>query len=143
MSNTNRWQTFPRWLMEEQNLISTFNAQLASGQAGQVTARIQREPHAMETLLALLGDARTPLSTRIGIGVVMEDFTGTTLLRQYIPALGKLCRHSDARIRADACHYLGLSQDRDAAFWLKPCLLDTATEVRETAIDALKDLADS
>ncbi|EIJ32797.1 HEAT repeat domain-containing protein [Thiothrix nivea] len=137
----NNWRTFPRWMLEEHETDIRFNAQLSTGRAAEVTERIQREPATMQVLLKLLGDPRTALSTRIGIGVVMEDLAGTALLRQQVPKLGKLAGHPDARIRADACHYLGLSADQSAIMFLQTCHeTDEDSEVREVAGDALAHL---
>jgi HEAT repeat protein len=140
-TTSDTWRQFPRWLLEEHDLSSLFNSQLATGQATEVTQRIHDEPATLQALLDLLGDARTALSTRIGIGVVMEDFARTPLLQQQIPALGRLSEHPDASIRADACHYLGLSGDARAIPFLQARVdADTDREVRETAADALEQL---
>lgn len=141
--SANHWRTFPRWMLEEHAVDLQFNAQLSTGRAAEVTARIQREPATLHTLLTLLGDRQTALSVRIGIGVVMEDLANTPLLRQHIAELGGLTEHRDARIRADASHYLGLSGDARAIPWLQARLdTDTDKEVRETAADALEMLGD-
>lgn len=135
---TNHWRTFPRWMLEEHAVDLQFAAQLSTGRAHAVTARIQREPATLLVLLKLLGDAQTALSVRIGIGVVMEDLTNTHLLQQYLGELAKLTEHTDARIRADACHYLGLSGDARAIPWLQSRVeTDTDREVRDVAADAL------
>lgn len=139
MTNTH-WPTFPRWLLNEHLPELEFASLLSTGRAAEVTARLQREPAMFAVLLKLLGDTETALSVRIGIGVVMEDLGGSTLLRQNLAALGKLCTHSDARIRTDACHYLGLSNDPQVIPWLQACANDPVTEVRETAQDALERL---
>ncbi|MEZ5454112.1 MAG: HEAT repeat domain-containing protein [Thiothrix sp.] len=138
---TNNWRIFPRWMMEEHETDIRFNAQLSTGRAAEVTERLQREPATMQVLLKLLGDPRTALSTRIGIGVVMEDLAGTALLQQQVTELTKLAEHPDARIRADACHYLGLSGDKSAIPALQTRqAADTDSEVREVAADALASL---
>lgn len=139
MSKTS-WRTFPRWLLEDHAVDLQFAAQLSTGRASEVTARIQREPETMTVVLKLLGDPQTALSIRIGIGVVMEELANSTILGNNLSALGKLAKHSDARIRADACHYLGLSGDTRAQPFLQICLNDSDVEVRETAQDALANL---
>lgn len=131
------WPVFPRWMLEEQETDIQFSAKLSTGRAAEVTAQIQREPASMAVILQLLGDARTPLSVQIGIGVVMEDFAGSALLQEQVEALGELSQHKNARIRADVCHYLGLSGSQAAAPYLQACLDDEDIEVREVAEDAL------
>lgn len=137
---SNNWQTFPRWMLEEHETDIQFNAQLSTGRAAEVTARIQREPATMQVLLKLLGNPHTALSTRIGIGVVMEDLAGSDLLKQALAVLGKLSQHQEVHIRADACHYLGLSGDAAAIPFLQACLQDQNAEVQEVAMDALQIL---
>ncbi len=139
-SNPNGWRSFPRWLMEEHDLTSLFNSQLSTGQAATVTERILKQPYTISALMELLGDARTPLSARIGIGVVMEDLANTEILQRQITTLGKFSSHRDARIRADACHYLGLSGSQEAVVYLQARLEDKDGEVKEVAEDALAHL---
>ncbi|WGZ93319.1 MAG: HEAT repeat domain-containing protein [Candidatus Thiothrix putei] len=136
----NHWRTFPRWMLEEHEIDLLFNAQLATGRAAEVTARIQREPATLQAVLALLGNPNTALSTRIGIGVVMEDLAGSDLLKSTIATLGKLSQHPNVTVRSDACHYLGLSGDARALPFLQACLHDKEAEVREVAADALATL---
>ncbi|HRJ53750.1 MAG TPA: HEAT repeat domain-containing protein [Candidatus Thiothrix moscowensis] len=138
--NTPHWQTFPRWSLTEHATDLQFAAQLSTGRATEVTARIQQEPATLQVLLKLLGSPSTKLSVRIGIGVVMEDLAGTPVLRHVIPDLGKLAMHRKASIRADACHYLGLTHDAAAHPFLQNCLQDPEAEVREVAEDALAHL---
>jgi HEAT repeat protein len=139
-SNLNGWRTFPRWLMQEQNLTGLFNSQLSTGQAAAVTGRIQRESASISALMELLGDAHTPLSARIGIGVVMEDLANSTILQYQTERLGKLSTHRDTRIRADACHYLSLTGSEKAIPYLQARQEDQDDEVREVAQDALNHL---
>ncbi|MEB4592934.1 HEAT repeat domain-containing protein [Candidatus Thiothrix sp. Deng01] len=134
----NNWRIFPRWMMEEHEIDIHFIALLSTGRAAEVTERVQREPATMQVLLALLGDERTALSVRIGIGVVMEDLAGSNLLQQQVDMLGKLSQHKDHRVRADACHYLGLTYDAGALPFLQNALQDPDAEVREVAEEALE-----
>ncbi|MBU0656743.1 MAG: HEAT repeat domain-containing protein [Gammaproteobacteria bacterium] len=139
-TTANHWRVFPRWMMEEHETDILFSAQLSTGRATEVTSRIHKDPATLAVLLQLLGDTRTALSVRIGIGVVMEDLAGTDLLREQIPTLGKLTTHKSASIRADACHYLWLTGDSAALPHLQACLQDKDPEVREVATDALSSL---
>ncbi len=137
---TSNWQVFPRWMMEEHETDILFIAQLSTGRAAEVTERIRKEPATMQVLMDYLSDSRTALSVKIGIGVVMEDLAGTDLLRQQIPTLGKLTQHKHAGIRADACHYLGLTGDKATIPYLRACQQDKDNEVKEVATDALAEL---
>ena len=46
---------------------------------------------------------------------------------------------TDAQIRADACHTLGLARHATARSWLTACLQDDEPEVREIAAESLAE----
>lgn len=130
------------WAEQKQSLSADFDFLLSNGQASKVTAQIIQQPSAISALLELLGNEGTVLSTRIGIGVVMEDFAASAneLLQSIIPQLGKLTQHNSALIRSDACHYLGLSHHPSIQLFLEVCLADSDADVREIAQDGLDAL---
>jgi HEAT repeat protein len=57
-----------------------------------------------------------------------------------VPALGLLTGHGDARVRADACHMLGLSGSTSAIKYLEARRDDPDAEVREIAVESLEEL---
>lgn len=128
------------WAKDKQSLSADFDFLLSDGQASKVTESIRQDPSAIRALLALLGDEGTVLSTRIGIGVVIEDFANSKQLQSIIPQLGELTQYSNPIIRIDACHYLGLSNDPSIRPYLEACLQDTNADVREVAQDGLDTL---
>ncbi|MCK5895351.1 MAG: HEAT repeat domain-containing protein [Cocleimonas sp.] len=130
------------WAKDSQNLSAEFDFLLSDGQANNVTKQIEQDPSAIHALLELLGNDGTVLSTRIGIGVVMEDLAESALLRSVIPQLETLTQHPNAPIRSDACHYLGLSHDPSVRPLLENCLNDSNADVREIAQDGLDELND-
>ncbi len=124
------------------NPLADFDFLLSEGQANKVVEAIKKQPDAMQTIMTLLGDPGTILSTRIGIGVVFEELADSNLplLQSLIPALEKLTKHKDPRIRADAYHYLGMSHDQRAIPILEAGKNDKDAEVREIVIDSLENL---
>ena len=130
------------WAKQEQSLSADFDFLLSDGQADKVTEHIKQQPESLSAIIELLGDEGTVLSSRIGIGVVMEDLAGSDLIKSIIPQLEKLTQHNSELIRSDACHYLGLSEDPRVIPILKACLNDDSADVREIAQDALDDLQD-
>ncbi|MCK5917752.1 MAG: thioredoxin family protein, partial [Cocleimonas sp.] len=74
-----------KWAKDKQSLSADFDFLLSDGQASKVTDYIIQDPSAINTILELLGDNGTVLSTRIGIGVIMEDFASSELLQSIIP----------------------------------------------------------
>lgn len=130
------------WTINNQQLMGRFDQQLSTGKADEVIKTLHDEPEAMQAIMQLLGDNATILSTRIGIGVIMEEFANSELLQQQLSQLGQFSEHEDARIRADACHYLSLTGSTDAKKWLQARLNDNDPEVQEVAQDGL-DLLNS
>lgn len=129
-----------QWVKEQRKVEGEFDYLLSEAQADKVLSRIYESPEQMQAIMNLLGDSATVLSTRIGIGVVVEEFAGTALLQGYIPQLSELTQHKDARIRADACHYLGLTESPLAIGPLENCQNDADLEVREVVADSLEVL---
>lgn len=129
-----------QWVKEQRKVEGEFDYLLSEAQADKVLTRLHEAPEQMQAIMNLLGDSATVLSTRIGIGVVAEEFAGTDLLKEYIPQLSELSQHKDARIRADACHYLGLTESPLAVAPLENCQNDPDPEVQEVVADSLETL---
>ncbi len=130
-----------QWSARDSSRAGEFDFLLSNGKVSKVIEQLQRDNSAISVILELLGDPATVLSTRIGIGVIMEEFAATPLLQQQIPALTQLTEHNDPRIRADALHYLGLTQSKQAIPVVQHRLDDEDAEVREVAAESLQALS--
>jgi hypothetical protein len=135
------------WALKDQqvdgdNQLAEFDFLLSDGQVNKVIETIKKKPDSLQSIMALLGDTGTILSTRIGIGVVFEELAEShlELLKSLVPELARLTKHDDPRIRADAYHYLGLSKDQRAIPILQAGKNDKDAEVREIVIDSLGEL---
>lgn len=117
-----------------------FRAWLGDGQLKSVLAVVERIPNALADLLPVLANPAADMAARLGANAVFERHADSPALRALVPALGALTRHGDHRVRADACHVLGLSGDADAAKWLAARRDDPDPEVREIAADSLHRL---
>lgn len=102
-----------------------------------VVAMIRDDPLLLHELVPLLGDLDTPMGVRIGIGAVMEELQDDGLLAEIVDELGALTRYGEPQVRADACHYLGLSGQAEARAYVEPLLDDPDAEVREIAAESL------
>ena len=127
---------------QETKIVADFDFLLSDGQANKVIQKIRQKPEYFNAIIQLLGDPGTVLSSRIGIGVIFEEFAGSELVKGVIPQLATLTQHEDARIRADAYHYLGLTKDKKAIPYLEKGKSDEDDEIREIARDSLEDLLD-
>ena len=117
-----------------------FHMLLKEGQLPRVQAVIEAEPELLAAVLPVVGNVDASLNVRLGAGVLLENFAGTDTLRALIPELGTLSAHDDARVRADACHYLGLTGDAASRPWLDARRDDEDPDVREIAAESLEAL---
>jgi hypothetical protein len=117
-----------------------FSELMTSGEIDKVQAIVENNPQHFSALLQLMADPDSSLSARIGVGALMEEFANGNLLKQNIDALGAYTENETARVRNDACHYLGLSGDTAAEKYIRPLLEDSDAEVREVAREALDEL---
>ncbi len=131
----------------KKNTVADFDFLLSDGQVNKVISDLQKNENDFKHIMSLLGDVGTVLSTRIGIGVVFEEFAGSEILKTLIPELGEFTQHEDSRIRADAFHYLGMTADKSAIPFLKAGQKDNNNlndeEIREIIADSLEELADA
>ncbi len=127
----------------EAGLADWFHLLLKEGQLPRVQALIEAEPGLLAAVLPMVGNVEASLNVRLGAGVLLEHFAGTDSLRALLPGLGALSQHADARVRADACHYLGLTGDAGAQPWLEARLDDEDADVREIAGESLQALGDA
>ncbi len=113
---------------------------LRDGQLARAEQQLARHPDWLAQLLPLLTRADTPMQVRVGVGALIEDQAGSAQLQALVPALGELSRAADHSVRADACHYLGLSGSAEAVPFLRVRLEDESSEVREIAAESLEML---
>ena len=118
-----------------------FHLLLKEGQLPRAQAMIEADPALLAAVLPIVGNVEASLNVRLGAGVLLEEFAGTGTLATLIPQLGELSQHADARVRADACHYLGLSGNAAAKSWLEARLTDDDADVREIAAESLDKLS--
>ena len=113
-------------------------AQLEAGNRDTVARVLQNSPRVYAQLAALLGDPDSSLQVRLGITVLLEDRQGAGIDDSGLAAFAALLKHTDARIRTDACHALSLIRHAGTRALLEGCLLDSDAEVREIAAEALE-----
>ena len=113
---------------------------LLSSQLPKAIESIRKHPEHLQELVGLLSQENTPMGVRIGIGAILEDLQGSRQLEQLVPLFIKLTNSNVASTRADACHYLGLTGNRDAIEVVAKLLSDESAEVREIARETLATL---
>jgi hypothetical protein len=125
-------------LMDKEEGVSRYLSHLfETRRAHAASSWLQRNPNRIRGLLRLLESPTTPIVVRIGIGVVAEELQGTPTWHAALADLIKLAQSSDAALRADVAHYLGLTHSSDAKETLQGMLEDDNPDVREIAADSL------
>ena len=118
-----------------------FHILLMEGGLKAVIGFIDARPELLADLLPVVANPEASMNVRFGAGAVIERYAGSKVLQAIVPRLGELSKHADARVRADACHYLGLSGCASARAYLDARVDDENAEVREIAADSLAEIA--
>lgn len=124
----------------EAGMADYFHLLLKEGQMARVLALLHADSRQLGAVLPIFGNVDASLNVRLGAGVLLEAFAQSDALRVLLPRLGELSTHADARIRADASHYLGLTGATSARIWLEARLNDDDADVREIAAESLAAL---
>lgn len=124
----------------EAGVADYFHMLLKEGQMGQVLALLHTDPGQLAAVLPIIGNVDASLNVRLGAGVLLEEFAQSAALQALVPRLGELSTHADARVRADASHYLGLTGAALARAPLEARLIDDDADVREIAAESLATL---
>lgn len=127
----------------EAGMADYFHQLLKEGQLARVLNLLHADPALLAAVLPIVGNVDASLNVRLGAGVLIEEFAHTTALHALVPRLGELSEHDDARVRADASHYLGLSGAASARGRLEARLHDVDPDVREIAAESLAVLPTS
>lgn len=126
---------------EETGMADYFHALLKEGQLQRVIDQVSAKGDLLADLLPIVANPEASLNVRIGAGAVIETFAATPVLAAQLGKLVELSLDPDSRVRADACHYLGLSGSAQATPHLQACLQDPDPQVAEIAADALAELS--
>ncbi len=123
-----------------EGMAEYFHILLKEGELAQVISILHRHGEHLAALLPLVADLDASLNVRLGAGAVFEEFAGQAPLQAIVSQLGNLTTALDGRVRADACHYLGLTGSPLARPYLEACLRDSDAAVREIAEESLAGL---
>jgi len=132
-----RWA---EWANGEEGIAHYVEHLLKQGSYKQAVAFIEADTQRLKPLLAIIADPKAKIGVRLGVSALLETHANTPALQNLLPQLAELTRHADHRVRADACHLLGLTGSAAARVHVEACLKDAHEEVREIAKDALEEL---
>jgi len=132
-----------QWINKANNpedMSDYFEELMTSGEINKVQEMVEQHPEYIQSLLDIMSSDKSGLSARVGVGAVFEHISGSDVLINAIDTLGTYCQNPNARIRNDACYYLGLSLHQSAKKYIQPLLEDQDPDVRECATDALEEI---
>lgn len=121
----------------EEGWADYFHQLLKDGQAAHVVELVQAAPERLAAVLPIIANPEASLNVRLGAGLLMEEFSGSPALKGLTVRLGEMAGDPDARVRADACHYLSFTGNPEARAYLELHLDDSDAEVREIARESL------
>lgn len=124
----------------ETGMADYFHLLLKEGQMARVLELLHADPGQLAAVLPIIGNVDASLNVRLGAGVLLEEFAQSDALRALLPRLGELSVNTDARVRADASHYLGMTGSAAARPYLETRLDDDDADVREIAAESLATL---
>lgn len=128
------------WASVEEGAAYYVEHLLKQGGYKQAVAFIAEDTQRLKPLLAIIANPDAGIDVRLGVSALLEAHANTAELQKLLPQLGELTRHADHRVRADACHLLGLTGSAAARGFLDPCRNDAHEEVREIAQEAIEEL---
>lgn len=128
------------WASGDEGIAHYVEHLLKQGGYQQAKAFIDADTQRLKPLLAVVADPDASLDVRLGVSALLESHANTPALQKLLPHLAELARHVDHRVRADACHLLGLSGSAAARAYVEASLHDTHEEVREIAAEAMERL---
>jgi hypothetical protein len=129
-----------KWASGEEGIAHYVEHLLKQGGYKQAVAFIAADTHRLKPLLAIVANPAANIEVRLGVSALLEAHANTPELRKLLPQLAELTRHDDHRVRADACHLLGLTGSAAARAHVENCLNDAHEEVREIAEEAMEEL---
>ena len=128
------------WANGEEGIAHYVEHLLKQGSYKQALAFIEADTQRLRPLLATIANPKAKIGIRLGVSALLEAHADTPILRKLLPQLAGLTLHADHRVRADACHLLGLTGSAAARTHVEACLKDANEEVREIAKDAMEAL---
>ena len=115
------------------------NGLLSSGKLEKVIALAQDNAENLRALLLLAADPELSMKVQLGISAVFEELHGSASLLAVIDDIGALVENPSAKVRADAAHFLSLTESEKSRPYLLKLAKDHDAEVREIAGEGLEE----
>jgi len=126
------------WSSGKEGIARYVEHLLKQGEFKQAGLFIAEDTQRLKPLLSIVADPEKSIEVRVGVDALLESYSNAPALQSLLPQLAELTHHTDHRVRADACHLLGLSGSAAARPYLETCVSDISEEVREIAVESLQ-----
>lgn len=113
---------------------------LSSGQLMTIVQAININPEIFSHVINMIKDEETSMDTRIGLDVLIENFSSSKILQQYTNVLKEIVLLDDTRLKIDALHYIALTGNIKNKGFLEESTKSSDSQVKEAAIEALETL---
>jgi len=133
------------WLQKAENtngMNDYIEENLSNGELMTVAQAINIQPTVLSSVIAMLGDEETSMDIRIGLDVLIEQFSGSKILQSYTEQLKKIVLSNVVRLQIDALHYIALTGDIKNKSFLLEQAENTNPQIKEAALEAIETLND-
>mgnify|MGYP001131293975 CR=1 FL=1 len=138
--STAELRQWAEWAQGEAGTAHYIEHLLRQGEFKHARAFVAADAARLAIVLDMLAATALGIDVRLGVSALLERYAQHERLQALLPQLAGMARHADHRVRADACHLLGLTGSAAARAPLKARLEDGSEEVREIAHEALQRL---
>lgn len=115
---------------------------LSAGEVMTVAQAIQIQPRVLSNVISMLGDEETSMDIRIGLDVLMEQFSTTETLEKYTDNLKEIALSNIPRLQIDALHYIALTGNIENKVFLQEQAESKNGQIKDAAIEAIETLTD-
>lgn len=115
---------------------------LSNGELMTVSQAIQINPDVLSSVIAMLGDEETSMDIRIGLDVLIEQFSSTETLQNNTNDLKEIALSNIPRLQIDALHYIALTGNIENKTFLQEQVDNKNPQIKEAALEAIETLID-
>lgn len=115
---------------------------LSTGQLMTLVQAVKIEPAIFSHIVTMIAGEETSMEIRIGLDALIEQFSATETLKQYVEEFKKIASGNDIRLQIDALHYIALTADEKNRAFLQQLSQHDNEQVKEAAEEAIETLND-
>ena len=134
-----------KWLKASQTtegMSDYIEESLSTGELMTIVQAINIQPEVLGSVIAMLGDEETSMDIRIGLDVLIEQFSKTKILQNYTSELKAIALSNIPRLQIDALHYIALTGNIENKIFLQEQAENTNPQIKEAALEAIETLND-